>query len=189
MKKLTILAVAMIGCFLMASCNKNPKEAIMKATDEFFAQAENDVKAITNAEDFLAFLNNLEEKKMDFYESLLTKYPSDDDANFTQMSAEENEALYEYMYERASAYNQVESEKSSEFLTPIVDRLEKAVNALYDRFLAGQDVDEDLINEIEGAYNDLEPFADYENVPSELIDRFQASQSLIEEMFGGDEEE
>lgn len=189
MKKLTILAIAMIGCFLMASCNKNPKEAIMKATDEFFAQAENDVKAITNAEDFVAFLNTLEDKKMNFFEGLLTKYPSDDDANFTQLTAEENDALYEYMYDRASAYNEIESEKSAEFLTPIVDRLENAVNALYDRFLAGQDVDEGLIDEIEAAYNDLEPFADYDNVPGELIDRFQAAQDRIEEMFGGDEEE
>ena len=189
MKKLTIIVVAMIGCFLMASCNKSPKEAIMKATDEFFAQAEKDVNAITNAEDFLSFINNLEDKKMDFLSSLLNKYPSDDDANFTQLTAEENDALYEYMYERATAYNQIESEKSSEFLTPIVDRFETAVKALYDKFLAGEDVDENLIDEIEAAYNDLEPFADYDNVPTELVDRFQASQALIDEMFGGDEEE
>ena len=189
MKKLTIIAVAMIGCFLMASCNKSPKEAIMKATDEFFAQAEKDVNAITNAEDFLTFINNLEDKKMDFLSSLLNKYPSDDDANFTQLSAEENDALYEYMYERSTAYNQVESAKCGEFLTPIVNRFETAVKALYDKYLAGEDVDDNLVDEIEAAYNDLEPFAEYDNVPGELVDRFQSAQSLIEEMFGDDEEE
>ena len=189
MKKLTIIAVAMIGCFLMASCNKSPKEAIMKATDEFFAQAEKDVNAITNGEDFMAFFNNFEQKKEDFLYGLLNKYPSDDDANFTQLSAEENDALYEYMYERATAYNKVESAKCSEFLTPIVDRFEKAVNALYDKFLAGDDVDDSLINDIEAAYNDLEPYAEYDNVPEELANRFQAAQSLIDEMFGDDEEE
>lgn len=189
MKKLTIIVVAMIGCFLMASCNKSPKEAIMKATDEFFAQAEKDVNAITNGEDFMAFFNNFEQKKEDFLLGLLAKYPSDDDANFTQLSAEENDALYEYMYDRATAYNKVESAKCSEFLTPIVDRFEKAVKALYEKFQAGDDDVDSLIDDIEAAYNELEPYAEYDNVPEELADRFQAAQSMIDEMFGGEEEE
>lgn len=188
MKKLTIIVVAMIGCFLMASCNKSPKEAIMKATDEFFAQAEKDVNAITNGEDFMAFFNNFEQKKEDFLLGLLAKYPSDDDANFTQLSAEENDALYEYMYDRATAYNKVESAKCSEFLTPIVDRFEKAVKALYEKFQAGDDDVDSLIDDIEAAYNELEPYAEYDNVPEELADRFQAAQSMIDEMFGGEEE-
>lgn len=189
MKKLTLIVMAMIGCFFMASCNNNPKEAIMKATDAFFAKAETDVKAVTTGEDFLAFLNNFEQQKENFLSDLLNKYPSDDDANFTQLTAEENEALYQYMGERATAYNEVESAKSAEFLTPIVDRFETAVKALYDKYLAGEEVDDNLVNEIEAAYADLEPFADYDNVPVALSDRFQAAQSLIEEMFGSDEEE
>ena len=188
MKKFTLIAMAFVGCFLLASCTKNPKEAIMKATDAFFAQAETDVKAITNAEDFMKFFNNFEEKKTDFLTELVTKYETDGEGNFLAMSAEENEALYEYMYERASAYNKIEGEKSSEFLTPIVDRFEKAVKALYEKYIAGEDFDDSMIEDIEDAYDELELFADYDNVQPELNQRFQDVQSLLDEMFSEEAE-
>ena len=129
MKKFTLIAMAFVGCFLLASCTKNPKEAIMKATDAFFAQAETDVKAITNAEDFMKFFNNFEEKKTDFLTELVTKYETDGEGNFLAMSAEENEALYEYMYERASAYNRIVLRRPSRLCTKSTSRAKTSMTA------------------------------------------------------------
>ena len=189
MKKLTIIAIAMIGCFLMASCNKSPKEAIMKATDEFFAQAEKDVKAITNADDFLKFFNDFEQKKDDFLYGLVTKYDTDDDGNFTALSAEENEALNNYMYERATAYNKIEAEKCGEVLEPFVARFENAVGTVWDRFnAADEEITDEMIEEVENAMAALEPYSELDNVPTALQDRFQDAYSKLTEMFEFEEE-
>ena len=190
MRKLTLIAVAFVGCFLLASCNKSPKEAIMKATDALFAQAETDVKAITSAEDFLNFFNNIEQKKEDFLYDLVTKYDTDDEGNFTALSAEENEALNNYMYDRSSAYNKIEAEKCGEVLEPLVARFETAVNNVWDQFNAAEeDITDDMIQEVEDAMAALEPYGVIDNVPTALQDRFQDAYAKLAEMFDFDVEE
>lgn len=183
MKKLTILAVAMIGCFLMASCNKSPKEAIMKATDALFAQAETDVKAITTAEDFLNFFNNFEQKKDDFLYDLVTKYDTDDEGNFTAMSAEENEAVFKYINDRATAYNEIEAKKCGEVLEPFISRFEYAVGDVWDRYMTDEEIEDSQIEEIENAMSALEPYSLLDNVPTDLQDRFQEAYAKLAEMF------
>lgn len=190
MKKITFIALAFVGCFLLASCNKSPKEAIMKATDALFTQAETDVKAITNAEDFLKFFNDFEQKKEDFLYDLVTKYDTDEEGNFTAMSAEENEALNTYMYDRSSAYNQIEAEKCGEVLEPIVARFETAVGNVWDRFNAAEeDITDDMIAEVENSMAALEPYAVLDNVPTALQDRFQEAYAKLAEMFDFEVEE
>lgn len=184
MKKLTMIAVAMIGCFLMASCTKSPKEAIMKATDAFFAQAENDVKTITNADDFLKFFTDFEEKKEAFLMDLFNKYDSDDEGNFTALSAEENEALYQYMYDRATEYNKVEAEKCNEMLDPYITRIEKAFANYKD-----DPSDDDYANELEAAIRAMEPFDALDNVPTELVDRYQTVVDELDEFLSSFEAE
>lgn len=189
MKKLTILAVAMIGCFFLASCNKSPKEAIMTATDALFAQAETDVKAITNAEDFLNFFTNFEQKKEDFLMDLTNKYETDEEGNFTAMSAEENEALNNFMYERASAYNKIEAEKCGEVLEPLMARFENAVNNVWEKYNAEEDIDDAMIEEIENAMGALEPYEVLDNVPTSLAERFEEAYNKLTVMFDFVEEE
>ena len=188
MKKITILAVAMIGCFFLASCSKSPKEAIMTATDALFAQAETEVKAITNAEDFLDFFTNFEQKKQDFLQGLFDKYETDEEGNFTALSAEENEALNNYIYERASAYNKIEAEKCGEVLEPLVARFENAVDNVWEKFNADEDIDDDMIEEIENAMGALEPYDVLDNVPTSLSERFQETYEKLTEMFDFEEE-
>ena len=189
MKKITLIAMTLIGCFLMTSCNKSPKEAIMKATDAFFAQAENDVKAISSPEEFLNFFYEFDQRKTDFLTDLVTKYDTDDEGNFTALSAEENEALNNYMYERATAYNQVEAEQCGQLLEPLVARLESAVNAVWEKFTNDEDFDDSMITEIEDAMDALEPYEVLDNVPTSLADRYQESFSKISSMFEIGEEE
>ena len=184
MKKLTLAVFAVVIGFVMTSCgNDSPKEAIMAATDKFFTQAEEELNTIDNGEDFMTFFNVFENEKEDFVEKIFADYV-DEEGNIKGISESDMEEIKSFMYDRASAYNKVESAKVAEILDPFVTNYENAINALCD---AAGKVDEEayekLASEIESAENDLALFDDYDNVPMEIQQRVQAAEAKIQELF------
>lgn len=181
MKKLTLAIFAVVMGFVMASCGgTSPKETIMKSTDDFFTQAEEELNTIGNAEDFMTFFNVFEEDKQDFIKTVFADYV-DAEGNIKGISDADMEEIQTYMYDRATAYNKVEAAKAAEFLTPLIDNYEQAVNALYDAVTSGQST-EGLIEQYEAAENALTAFADYDNVLPELQERAQAAEAKLGEV-------
>lgn len=175
MKKLTlILAVAVMG-FVMASCGGSPKDAIMKDVDEYFSQAEQELAEITNAEDFLQFAEVMSDRS-DLIDLLDKKYGD------KEISEEDNEIVQNYIYDRATAYNHAEAEKCAEYLTPLVDSFEAAVNQLYAQFQANQVYAADNIDVFIDSFAALLDFSDYDNILPEIQERLDVVLSKVDEM-------
>lgn len=175
MKKLTlILAVAVMG-FVMASCSGSPKDAIMKDVDEYFSQAEQELAEITNAEDFLQFAEVMSDRS-DLIDLLDKKYGD------KEISEEDNEIVQNYIYDRATAYNHAEAEKCAEYLTPLVDSFEAAVNQLYAQFQANQVYAADNIDVFIDSFAALLDFSDYDNILPEIQERLDVVLSKVDEM-------
>ncbi|MBQ5957570.1 MAG: hypothetical protein IKR29_03705 [Bacteroidales bacterium] len=186
MKKLaTILGAIVIG-FTIVSCTGSPKEAILKEVNEFFGQAEAKIKAIDNAGDLMNFINTFSKERDNFGEQLDTKYKINDKGIYKGMNAEGMDALMEEISNRATEYNKVEYAKCGEIMEPYIARLEKAAKGLYELFQAGGEPDDNMVNDYLAGMDELAPYADI--VPEELADRYYQVDSLMNEMFGEEEE-
>ena len=183
MKKLTLAIAAVVMGFVMAACNTtSPKETIMKATDAFFTQAEEEVQAIDKGEDFMAHFAQFEKDKAEFLQMTLADY-TDEEGNIKGFTEDEWNELQSYMYDRATAYNKVEGAKAAEFMEPIIANYENAINALCD---AAGNVDEEAFGKLVDNFQDAEEglglFADYDNVPVELQQRAQAAEAKLQDL-------
>ena len=184
MKKITLAIAAVVIGFVMASCGNSvsPKETIIKATEDFFAQAKTNLQVIDNAEDFLAFVDNFAQEKDTFIQNVFADY-MDEEGNLKGFTEEEITDLQTQLGDMASAYNNEEALKAAEFITPLVENYENAVNALYD---AVGNVDEEtfhqLVENFEAAESDLSVFAAYDNVLPELQERAQAAEMKLDEV-------
>lgn len=184
MKKITLAIAAVVIGFVMASCGNSvsPKETILKATEDFFAQAKTNLQVIDNAEDFLAFVDNFAQEKDAFIQDVFADY-MDEEGNLKGFTEEEITDLQTQLGDMASAYNNEEALKAAEFITPLVENYENAVNALYD---AVGNVDEEtfhqLVENFEAAESDLSVFAAYDNVLPELQERAQAAEMKLDEV-------
>ena len=187
MKKITLAIAALVIGLAMASCGgESPKESIMKAADEFFAQAETNVQAITSAEEFMNHFAEMEIKRDELSQQLFGPY-SDKDGNITGISDSDMEEIQSYLYDRATAYNKVEAAKCAEFLTPAIEKYEQSVDALYEKFLADEQMDEEtfhgLFEAVTEAAEEVYVFADYDNIPKELSNRYTEALGKFEQMF------
>lgn len=188
MKKLTLAIVAVVIGLAMTSCGgESPKESIKKATDEFFTQAENNVQAITSGEEFMNFFENFKTQKAEFTQKTFSPY-ANENGDITGISESDMEEIQSYIYDRASAYNKVEAAKCAEFMTPAMDRFEEAVDALYAVYKSGAEIDEETFSgyfgNIEEALDGVFLFADYDNIPNELAERYEKIDAKRAEMFG-----
>ena len=166
MKKLAFVFGALIMGFMITSCNNSAKikAEMIKDVDDYFTKAEGELAAIDNAEDFVAFAVGMNDRS-DLLDQLQEKFGEKDidDADW--------EEIENFIYDRATAYNQAEGLKCTEFLTPVVEWYETIVNKLYEQFQAGiafQDAD---LDEFLDAYSALSDFGECENVDPELVDR------------------
>jgi len=184
MKKITLAIAAVVIGFVMASCGNSvsPKETILKATEDFFTQAKTNLQAIDNAEDFLAFVNNFAQEKDAFIQNVFADY-MDEEGNLKGFTEEELTDLQTQLGDMATAFNKEEALKAAEFITPLVENYENAVNALYD---AIGNVDEEtfhqLVENFEDAEAALSVFAAYDNVLPELQERAQAAEMKLNEV-------
>ena len=176
--------VALVMGFIMTSCGgESPKETIKKATDEFFTQAENNVQSITSGDEFMNFFADMETQRDELMQKLFGPY-TDNDGNIKGISDADMEEIQSYIYDRATAYNKVESVKAAEFMEPAVANFENAINALFE---AAGNADEEafgkLVEKFEEAEAGLSLFADYDNVPTELQQRAQAAEAKLQDLF------
>lgn len=183
MKKLTLILAAVVMGFVMTSCGDSTKDAIMKDVDNYFTQAEQKLAAIDNVDDFIAFAVSMNDRS-EILNLLDEKYGQ------KEISDEDNEAIQNFIYDRATTYNQTEAQKCAEYLTPALERFEKAVDALY---FCEEELDEEtffaMYGEMDDAEDEVLKFADCENIPEDLINRFSAAEDKRAEMFDNTEEE
>lgn len=172
MKKLTLILAAVVMGFLMTACNGNTDEKVKQATDAFFAQAEERVQAIDNIDDFMEFWNAFSEERDDFANEVAQPYVKGDDVDIPQ-------EVYDYVFDRATAYNRVESAKCTEILTPLVDKYQACIESFYERYLAGERFDLETMFENEDpelmqladAEEEVLKIGDYDNIEQGLADR------------------
>ena len=149
----------------------------MKDVENYFTQAEQKLAAIDNADDFIAFATSMNDRS-EFMNQLDEQYSD------KEISAEDEEALQTFIYDRATAYNQAEAMKCGEFLAPIMERFVNAVEALYNN---REELDEEtfaaMFKEMDEAEDEVLKFADCENIPEELINMFSDAQTKRAEMF------
>lgn len=187
-----IIASVVMG-FLMTACSTpSPKQAIMDETDEFFAKAEQEVQAITNAEDFVDFFFEFDERRDDYVDEMFEKYPTDKDGNIKGMTEAEIEELNNFIYDRATAYNRIEAKKCGEFLAPFMDEFEKATKEIYAEYQKVGELTDEMHDKLFESYEGVAMFEGIDNVPSELIDRYNEIMTMADEMLGveyGEDEE
>lgn len=174
MKKVTLFVVMAFAALAMTSCDNKAakKEAIMKEVDTFFSQAEEKLATLNNTEEFLAFFNELSTSKSEFAQNLYAKYEADDQGNFKGFTPEESKSIGEEIYARATEYNKKESEKCGEFLTPLIDNLKTVVDNAQAEYEANGQVSEETKALVDSAFDQVLEYSDYDNVPTELQDRF-----------------
>lgn len=188
MKKFTLAIATVVMGFVMAACNTtSPKETVMKATDEFFTQAEQELnETVVDAQGFMDFFNVMNLDKSEFLQNVMAPY-TDEEGNVKGFTEEEWNELQNYIYDRATAYNKVEGAKCAEYLTPAIERYEKAVEAFWTKYQAGEEIDEDtfsaMFTELDEAEDGVFVFADYDNIPTELQERYSAAAAKHGEMF------
>jgi hypothetical protein len=182
MKKLTIILAAVVMGF-MTSCGGSVKDSVINDVENYFTEAEQKLATIDNAEDFIAYAISMNDRS-EFLKVLDEKY-----GNKTFTEAEEEE-IQNFIYDRASAYNQAEALKCGEYLTPLMERFAKAVDALY---YNENELDEEtfyaMYEEMDQAEDEVLKFGECENIPEDLLDMFTDAESKRAEMFDADEEE
>jgi len=183
-----MLGVVIVG-FVCVSCGGSPKEGIIQIVDDYFTQMEQELQDVDNAADFMDFWEMASDRS-DLLELIDNKYGD------KAISEEDNEAVKNFISNRATAYNQTEAQKFTEFFTPVLERYEKAVEVFWTAYqsggaIDGKRIDEAAFNamdqEYEQAEAELMKFARYDNVPSILKDRFAEAASKYNEMFGDED--
>ena len=185
MKKFTLAIVAVVLGFVMISCGDGQAttENLKKQTDEFFSKAEQNLENVTNADEFLDFVAAFNEEKSSFAGVLFAGH-IDDEGNIKGFSEEQLNDIQNYIFDRATAYNQKEGAKCAEFLTPRLDKLEQSLNDLIDNVENYSDEQiQDLVEEVFGAYEDVALFEDYDNVPTALQERFHDLDDTMQALF------
>ena len=72
-------------------------------------------------------------------------------------------------------------------MKPYIDKYDEIVNGLYEKFQGGEEITEDMTNELRGAYDEIAKYADI--VPEELANIFYADDAKIAEIFKVNTEE
>lgn len=160
--------------FMLTSC-ENVKDDIIKDIDAYFAQAEQDLNMIDNADDFVAFAEVMNDRS-DLLDQLSEKYGE------KTISDEDWEAIENFIEERATAYNTAEADKCAEFLTPAIDRFEAILSQMYPQYEAGTPFDEETLDEFLDAYFGVTAFSECENVYPALSDRLDPLFEMEDEM-------
>ncbi len=184
MKKTSLILAAVILGFLMTACHANIDKKVKKSADTFFTQAEERVQAIDNIDDFMDFYHVFSEEKTAFAEEVFLPYINGETANIP-------EGVRDYIFDRATAYNKVESAKCTEILTPLVERYEALTQPFYERYLADEVFDAQALLEAEDpdfialmeAEAEVLKIDDYDNLNQDLAERIRSSLTLSENMF------
>ena len=186
MKKFTLIIAAVVMDFAFASCSGPSKEAILNEVSAFFTKAQTDIQAIDNADALVEFVKSFGDKKDEFMKTLSEKFEVKDD-QFVGFSQEENAEIMGKINDMATEYNKVEYAKCGEIMKPYIDKFDGIVNGLYEKFQGGEEITEDMTNELKGTYEEITKYADI--IPEELANVFYADDAKIAEIFNINSEE
>ena len=175
MKKLALVFGALIMGFMLTSCGESVKDGMINDVDAYFASAEAELAEIDNVEDFLVFAEVMNDRS-DLLDLLEEKYGE------KNISDADMETVENFIYDRATAYNQAESAKCSEFLVPAIERFEAIVNQMYPMFQNGTIFSEEIIDEFIDAYTGVTDFSVCENIDQALVDRLDPTFEKEDEM-------
>lgn len=162
MKKLAFVFGALIVGFMLTSCGDAAKDKLIKDVEDYFAAAEQQLATIDNAETFLSFVQTMNDRS-----DLLSVIQE----NYESLSEADQVAVDSLVYNRATEYNHAEALKCTEFLLPVVDNYEIAVNRLYEMYQDGQSFDEESLNVFLEAYQGISAFSICENVEPSVMER------------------
>lgn len=144
MKILVKLASFAAFAVLLSCTGASPKEGGNVKTDDFLAQAEKDIRAISNGEDFMAYYKDFEQKK--------SQYEGSDD--------------------RLAAFNEVEDSKFVEFYEPVMNRLEDAIAVMNAKWMKGEAVADEDKAELDAAIQEIDKYEDYANLQPDYQFRY-----------------
>lgn len=161
--------------FMITSCGDSLKDSIIKDIDAYFAQAEQDLAMIDNADDFVNFATVMNNRS-DLLNLLQEKYGE------KTITDQDWEAVENFLEERATAYNKAEADACASFLTPAIDRFEAILNEMYPQFQAGTPFDEETLDEFLDAYFGVTAFSDCENIYPVLNERLDPLFKMEDEM-------
>jgi len=152
--------------FMITSCDNSAKikAGMINDVDNYFSSAEKELAEIDNAEDFVVFAEVMNDRS-DILDQLQETYGDKD------IKDEDWKEVESFIYDRATAYNQAESLRCTEFLAPAIERYEAIVNKLYDQYSAGIAFADEDLDEFLDAYSAIADFSVCENIDPELIDR------------------
>ena len=71
-------------------------------------------------------------------------------------------------------------------MTPYIEKYDGIVKALNEKFEAGEELSEEMVNQLKEAYDDIAKYADI--VPEELANVFYADDEMVAKMFPQPEE-
>ena len=185
MKKLTLIIAAVVMGFAFTACSDPSKDAILNEVSAFFTKAQTDIQAIDNAEELVNFVTTFDDKKNEFLNSLAEKFEIKDD-QFVGFSEEENAEIMNKISEMSTEYHKVEYAKCGEIMTPYIEKYDSIVKALNEKFEAGEEFPEEMVNQLKDAYNDIAKYADI--VPEELANVFYADDEIVAKLFPQPEE-
>ena len=180
MKKFTFILAAVVMGFAFASCSGPSKDVILNEVSAFFTKAQTDIQNLDNADALLEFVKTFGDKKAEFMNTLSERFEVKDD-QFVGFSQEENNEIMNKINEMATEYNKVEYAKCGEIMKPYIEKYSNIVKALYEKFQGGEEITEEMTNELKGAYEDIAKYADI--VPEELAEVFYADDAMVSEIF------
>jgi len=176
MKKITVILIAALFGLAMASCDTTPKETphdkIMKKCNDFFAGIEKELDDIKDGKEFMEHFEGLEQRKNDFVFDMYADY-LDKDGNLVGITEEEHEKIESEVYERATKYNQVESEKFAEFFEPDIIKYEEILNVVYDKLQNGEVPSVEELDTYLAASDRIAMYETYDNVPLRYQEKMQ----------------
>lgn len=184
MKRITLFLAVIVMALGLSCCTTSPKENILKEVNEFFANAETQIKAIDNAEDLFNFIKGFDMDRDLFGQALDEKYQRNEDGLYKGMKAADMEALMNAISERATEYNKIEYAKCGEIMEPYVARVESVINQ-FGQYTKVDAIPDELIDEYINAAEELEKYGDV--VPEELAERYYAADSTVAVIFGIEE--
>lgn len=173
MKKLTNVLFAAILGMIMASCSliESPKDKIMNRCNDYFKDVEHELEDINTGEDFMVFWEIVSEERKGMAEQLFADY-LDKDGNIIGIDEKELEDIQNSIYERATAYNNVESTKFSELFVPELDEYEKILNIVYNKMQKGEVPSDGEIEAYYKADERIDIYKEYDNVPRDINERY-----------------
>ena len=120
MKKLTMIITVVIIGFVMTSCGNKEKNLMNKA-NELYTQAETELNAIDNWDDFVTFFQNFKQKSDDFK------------AGYSNLKL--SQETQDFLSDKKEAFDQMESQKAGELFEPILVKGEQFAKTFTDFWL------------------------------------------------------